>query len=210
MDQRLAAIDQGWSRLLAAVPGDSSPTLLRGAEVKLDVPQPDLSDPRLRLAGGPAVLVEFAYFMVPPRAEHTLGSLREAGYLPLLAHPERYHGTGKDMGVAGRWVAAGAYLQVNAGSLVGSYGKDVRRRAIELLERGWAHCIGSDYHARGRVHLSDAYDLLCDWNAEAQAEALLGANPASLARGEPCAQVQPLRRGSFLKRWARRTFGGSS
>ena len=219
MDRRLGEIDQGWQRLLEAVGqggrkwdntalAGGSPELLRGVELKLDVPQPDLSDPRVRLGGGPAVLVEFAYFTVPPRSEHTLASIRESGYLPLLAHPERYHGTGRDLSVVPRWIAAGAFLQVNAGSIVGSYGNEVRDRAIELLERGWAHCVASDYHSRGTLHLQQARRLLGEMGEGQgpgrQVDALLVENPSRLVRGEPCRAVEPLRSDGGLRGWVRR------
>jgi protein-tyrosine phosphatase len=62
----------------------------RGAEVALDTPDPDLSDDRVRLAGTRFVLVEFAYMTVPPNAGSVLRRIRDAGWVPVLAHPERY------------------------------------------------------------------------------------------------------------------------
>ena len=46
--------------------------LERGAEVALDTPAPDLSDPRVRLAGTPFTLVEFPFMTIPPNAAHAL------------------------------------------------------------------------------------------------------------------------------------------
>jgi protein-tyrosine phosphatase len=87
--------------------------LERGAEVMLDVPGADLSDPRLRLAGTAFALVEFPYMQAPPNAAQALAALAASGCRPVLAHPERYPGSGA--AAAEEWRNAGALLQLNAG-----------------------------------------------------------------------------------------------
>lgn len=202
LEARMAALDAGWRRLESALaPGAR---VERGAEVMLDVPTPDLSDPRFRLAGGPAVLVEFAYMRVPPRSAETLAWIREEGYLPVLAHPERYLGVDPGLRIVERWVAAGAFLQVNAGSLAGRYGRGPRRVARALLERGRVHCLASDYHARGEPGLAAVRSLLASWGGEAQARRLFEENPSRLLRGEPCLPVAPV---GPRKGWLRRLAG---
>src|SRR5690242_5303918 len=95
----LARLDRGWEALRAAAAADFPALRLeRGAEVMLDVPAPDLADPRLRLAGTPFVLVEFPFMAVPPHAGEALARLREAGWRPVLAHPERYQGAAPVLG----------------------------------------------------------------------------------------------------------------
>lgn len=161
LELRLEELDEGWE-VLREVARVASPGLglVRGAEVLLDTPFPDLSDPRLRLAGTRFVLVEFPHMGVPVRSADTLARLRDAaGWTPVLAHPERYRGLG-DLALVEAWRAAGAVLQVNAGSLLGQYGDRVRKKAYALLERGWAHLVCSDYHARGDYPSADARRLL--------------------------------------------------
>ncbi|MBI1808979.1 MAG: hypothetical protein HYR75_03715, partial [Gemmatimonadetes bacterium] len=68
---RLAELDAGWASLQRVAAGEGAAhggalTVARGAEVMLDIPDPDLSDERLRLAGGPFVLVEFPGLQLPP------------------------------------------------------------------------------------------------------------------------------------------------
>ena len=158
---RLDALDRGWSEL-ASLAHESFPTLAlsRGAEVMLDVPRPDLGDPRLRLGGGTFVLVEFAYHAVPPESAASLSYLRGKGWIPLLAHPERYSEVRVRPRLLAEWRRAGAYFQMNSGSLTGGYGKDAQRVANDLLARGWADVLASDYHGRGSPGLTEAWRLL--------------------------------------------------
>jgi protein-tyrosine phosphatase len=188
---RLGEIDEAWAELDAA-PGDAGLTLRRGVELKLDVPEVDLSDARLRLGGSRAVLVEFPFLTVPPRSAAALSAIRQSGYVPVLAHPERYAGLDGDLRLARSWLEAGAVFQVNAGSLLGRYGADPRRTALALLARGWAACMASDYHSRGAPRILEVRVLLERWGCREQLELLLAENPARLLRDEACRPVDPV------------------
>lgn len=202
---RLDQLDAGWARLTAAIPADGGVRLDRGAEVKLDAPEVELSDPRLRLAGSNTVLVEFAHFTVPPRSEEALSRIVRAGYQPLLAHPERYHGVDPELRVVRSWLDAGAYLQVNAGSVLGRHGERAEKLAMRLLAGGWVHCMASDYHARGEPDTAAARALLESWDGEEQAGLLFEENPGRLLEDRGCLPAPPLTAPRSLrhrlKRW---------
>jgi protein-tyrosine phosphatase len=138
---------------------------------------------------------------VPPHSARVLGGLRQAGYMPILAHPERYHGVGS-IEIAGDWRQAGAYLQVNGGSLLGKYGKRAAQHAWELLERGWVDFLSSDYHTRGSPLINDYRGALIAAGGEEQAYTLMETNPARMLRGEVPLPALPLRRrtGSLWQR----------
>ena len=189
---RLEELDGGWARLLDSA-GDHGVDLLRGVELRLDAPEVDLGDARLRLGGGQAVLVEFPYFTVPPRSAQVLAGLRRQGYLPLLAHPERYNGLDRELSVVASWLDAGVFLQVNAASFRGRYGKGAQSIAQELVRRGWAHCIASDFHARGEPRVAGARELIESWGGTDQARLLFEENPSRLLAGEECLVAAPLR-----------------
>ncbi|MFL5540222.1 MAG: tyrosine-protein phosphatase [Longimicrobiaceae bacterium] len=192
LERALARVDAAWEALRHAA-ADAVPgvRLARGAEVMLDVPAPDFSDPRVRLAGTAFVLVEFPWMSVPPGAAQVLAGLREAGWRPVLAHPERYPEA--SVAGAGEWRRAGAALQVNAGSLLGRYGEGPRRAAWGLLERGWADYLCSDFHARGRCATAEAAAALARAGGALQAHRLTHENPARLLAGQPPLPVPPLR-----------------
>lgn len=197
--ERLAEVDRGWE-LLEAV-GSAFPALKleRGAEVMLDVPEPDLSDERLRLAGGRTLLVEFPFMTIPPQAARALSAIRAQGFTPLLAHPERY--AGATVEAAEEWRRAGAYLQVNGPSLLGRYGEGPQRLAFALLEAALVDCISSDYHARGRPLVAAYRSLLEKHGSLEQATLLTATNPERAAAGEMLIPVGPIRarRGTWTR-----------
>jgi protein-tyrosine phosphatase len=164
----------------------------RGVELLLDVPEPDLSDVRLRLAGGKFFLMEFPYMSVPPHSTHVVHALSATSYRPIIAHPERYHGIGRGLDLAGDWKQNGAYLQVNGGSLIGRYGPEAREAALELLRRGWVDYICSDYHARGPALIAQYRAFLENNGAAEQAHTLLQTNPNRILAGQVPLPVAPL------------------
>lgn len=188
---RLAELDAGWAELEATA-AESGVRVLRGAEVMLDHPAPDLSDPRLRLAGTSSVLVEFPFMNVPPNALQALFELTIAGWTPVLAHPERYGNAARDLGDAVEWRRMGAALQVNAGSLLGRYGKPAQELAWGLVEHGLASYLSSDYHARGRLPLAECRAELERRGGELQARLMMEENPRRMLDGAPPLPVPPL------------------
>lgn len=176
--RRLAELDEGWDRLVEAA-GDRAalPTLHRGAEIRLDEPLPGELDPRVRLGGTSYVLVEFSSFQLPPYPGRQLAEIVGSGYRPVLAHPERFRGLRARFGEVESWRREGVRLQVNAGSLVGQYGSRVRENAWELLYRGWADVLASDYHGRGDVRLRPAQEALLGEGGMEQWGVLTERNP---------------------------------
>lgn len=207
---RMAQFDAAWGILTAARDAYQAPTgrpplpaLARGVEMMLDDPDPDLSDPRVRLAGGPFVLVEFPAMQLPPNAEWALHNIREKGWRPIIAHPERYRNHDARLTVLARCRAAGALLQVNAGSLLGQHGDRARAVANALLSLGWVDYLASDHHARGEPATGRAVALLRSRGAEAQAQRLTVENPQRILAGEPPLPVEPLRAREARSWWAR-------
>jgi protein-tyrosine phosphatase len=200
---RLAELDEAWEKL-KPLAEQAGVRVERGVELLLDVPEPDLSDARLRLAGGRFLLMEFPFMMIPPQSARAVGAIAAAGYKPIIAHPERYVGFASQVELAAEWKASGAFLQVNGGSLLGRYGAEPRRLAFELLERGWVDYLCSDYHARGPTLVNEYRALLESNNALEQSYTLTETNPARLLDGLAPLPVFPLR-GRRPTFWGRMT-----
>ncbi len=186
LTQRLEEVDAAFDTAAAAV-GQSFPEVefRRGHEVMLDVPDVDFSDPRVRLGGTRFVLVEWPRLQLPPGTqEPVLRRIREEGYRPIVAHPERYLGV--DLDVVEAWREAGAYLQVNYGSFDGRYGAEARRFAFRLLYRGWADYLASDFHARPdrKLYRAEAWHHIESLNGGEALAHLCVTNPGRIFRDE--------------------------
>ena len=191
----LEEVDESWQELVAQVQQRFPDVeLLRGHEVMLDVPDPRFDDARLRLAGTSFVLVEWPRLQIPPRTPQVIERIAAEGYHPIIAHPERYAGIRQNVEYGGTWRSAGAYLQVNHGSLVGRYGAEARAVASELLAQGWVDYLSSDFHARAHleIHLKDAEDFFTTHDGLEQFELLTVTNPGRLIQDELPLPVPPL------------------
>lgn len=191
----LEPMDEAFERARAKVLEEFPQVVFeRGHEVRLDVPDPDLSDPRLRLADSRVVLVEWAGLQFPPGTPAVLEGLVRQGIRPLIAHPERYRVHDARLSAPEQWREAGAWLQVNHGSLVGRYGPQARARALTLLERGWVDCLSSDFHARDhlRLYIREARELFERMDREDVWTLLTVTNPERILGGEEPAPVAPV------------------
>lgn len=188
----LARFDAAWERLLA-LRDEHAPglELQRGAELMLDTPDPVVTDARVRIGGGAALLVEFPRLAVPPSMPSVLGRLRADGYLPVVAHPERWDAAAD--GQAEEWRAAGAALAVNGRALLGHYGPAAQRCARGLFARGLVDLVATDYHARGDTGAAAVRELLERAADEDVARLLTLENPARLLGGSPAHPVPGIR-----------------
>lgn len=90
------------------------------------------------------LLVETSYFSAPMGFDGMIDAIKNAGYYPLLAHPERY--TYMDEADYRRLREKGVKMQLNYVSLVGGYGETSRKKSIWLLKNGYVDVVGSDVH----------------------------------------------------------------
>lgn len=90
------------------------------------------------------VLVETSYLSSLPGLDALLFEVALAGYVPVIAHPERYlYMNERDYeGMREK----GYKLQLNIPSLAGYYGRQVKEVAGQLLQKGSYTYVGSDIH----------------------------------------------------------------
>lgn len=77
---------------------------------------------------------------------NTIYELQIRGITPVIAHPERYRQFIKDPSLINALIKEGMLFQLNAGSIVGGFGKDVKKTATKYLEDNIYSFIGSDAH----------------------------------------------------------------
>ena len=93
---------------------------------------------------GKHLLVETSYFNPPYGLHNILLRIKSKGYVPVLAHPERYvYMEPKDYEQLKRLNVA---FQLNLPSLVRAYGTDAKRKSKWLLENMFYQFTGTDTH----------------------------------------------------------------
>lgn len=183
-------------------------------EIRIDDPEVDLSDRELGLSDGGAILVEFPQLSLPAYSPRMLDVVRQQGWTPVLAHPERYAGIAAAYEWIRHWREMGVIMCVNVGSLLGEHGRKAQQVARRMLASGHADLIGSDHHARPRrsTLLREGFDLLVERGGarmEDAARLLVDANPRAVLAGQPVEPVPPLEvDAGWLGRVRRRLWGG--
>ena len=131
-----------------------------------------------------ALLLEFAPDVLYFTMQHTVQTLCEKGYLPILAHAERYRCL-----VSAPWHlsslrASGARLQCNADAYLGYRGVALRRFVCRALQDGQVDLLCSDAHdlMNRPPDLHAAYARLCRKFNKPLADALCRKNAVSLLR----------------------------
>jgi protein-tyrosine phosphatase len=139
----------------------------------------------LTLGNSRTVLLELPFTLWPPFTDTLIFELQLAGYVVLLAHPERYRAVIEDPNLLLGLVEKGVLAQVTSTSILGRFGERPRETARLLLENNLAHVIASDAHTtRGRhPRLDKARDLAAEWVGAEAANLLVTGTPAALLAG---------------------------
>lgn len=108
---------------------------------------------------GNYLLVENSFIQEPWNLQKIIFDLIVAGYRPIWAHPERYqYYYPKDK--RSRYDdmhSYGAMFQINLLSLAGFYGKDEKKVAEYLIEKGYVDFVGTDLHNHRHADAIEAY-----------------------------------------------------
>lgn len=104
------------------------------------------------------VLVEMSYINPPIQLYDIIFKIQVAGYIPILAHPERYSFYHKSTEEYKKLKKSGCLFQLNLLSTVGYYGSEVMKTANFLLNEGMIDYVGSDVHHK--QHINAFYNKL--------------------------------------------------
>ena len=147
----------------------------------------------LTLNGSRYPLIEFAFDGDGEGETRILHEVREAGFVPVIAHPERYIWVRREPELLNLWTRMGCLMQVNKGSLLGRFGEGAQRMALEMTGRGFTTVVGSDAHyARMRTPwLYEVWDLLAREFAPVAAQILLQENPQRILQDQMMVPAVP-------------------
>lgn len=109
-----------------------------------------------------------------------LYEIKVRGYIPVIAHIERYFHEGLDYSIIDNWVNMGCVLQLNRTSILGVNGKTIQANALELLDNGYCDLICTDTHraSGNRIEkMSDVYSVVSKRIGSENADILFYENP---------------------------------
>lgn len=164
--------------------------LYLGAEVLCTPEIPRLLSKGLipTVAGTDYVLTEFFFDAPTEYMDNMLDEIRSIGFIPIIAHPERYGAVQEDTTVLAGWFGKGYIIQMNKGSMLGAFGRHVR--AAGAPHRGSGTC--SRYcERRTRKRAAHASygrrytDLSPKISVRNMPELLLDRNPGRIVRNLP-------------------------
>lgn len=98
------------------------------------------------LAGSDYVLTEYSYQSEYSYIAEQTGRLISCGYFPVIAHVERYECIQKKPALCMELSNMGAFIQVNADSVIGKAGWQTKRLCKKMLSKHWVDIIASDAH----------------------------------------------------------------
>jgi protein-tyrosine phosphatase len=127
-----------------------------------------VNEHRLMTMGDNYVLFELSFIGQPPNVIAIIQRMKELGYKPILAHPERYpYMDIEQLRSMREW---GCFLQLNTISLTGYYGREAKKIAEGLVDNQLIDFISSDMHhlrhaeaLENALRTSYVYKLLHDY-----------------------------------------------
>ena len=124
-------------------------------------------------------LVEFDFSVSEQEMVKCLQTITAEGYVPVIAHPERYLIFGETPETIRRIRSVGALVQVNSGSVKGSFGYYPERTASYFLTNQLADFVASDAHSQylRTPDLFQVHEIICENYSYEYADLLLESNP---------------------------------
>jgi protein-tyrosine phosphatase len=146
-------------------------------------PASDTSPDAVRSGG--AILVEFRDLAPLQVIERQLFELQTLGYIPVIAHPERYRAVWESPEALIRLVELGSVALLDIAALVGKYGRRSKAAARRLLEEQAYDAACTDSHRPDDVDLAakGMAVLEKDYGPE-ELQYLLADGPAALLAGQ--------------------------
>jgi protein-tyrosine phosphatase len=108
------------------------------------------------------ILIEFPADSVPHYTGQLFYDVQIAGFVPVIAHPERNRELMQNPRKLYDLVRNGALSQITAASVVGKFGRQIEKFSNELLTANLVHFIASDVHntTTRKSYLREAYETI--------------------------------------------------
>ncbi len=100
---------------------------------------------------------KYLLFELPLRSkiltlDNIIIDIQSAGFIPVLAHPERYTFIQENPNEILNIISKGVLIQSNYGSIIGQYGKEANKTIIKMLKHNMIHFLATDTHRHGYIY----------------------------------------------------------
>lgn len=138
------------------------------------------------LAGSRYVLVEFLPMEDFAYIRAAIYELVSGGYVPILAHVERYGCMAASMDNVQHAIDRGALIQINASTVTGGMGMRGKQVVKKMLKEHLVHFVATDTHDDGKrgPYIKDCSQYLSRKFGESYTAELLHDNASLVIRGE--------------------------
>lgn len=136
----------------------------------------------LTLCNSDYLLIEFAFKEYSETVYRKLQDIVAEGLTPVVAHPERYAFVAEDNSALIRLKDIGCLIQVNKGSLKGSFGRNAHMISHSIIRHELADFVASDAHSpyMRTPYLADVYEMISDDHSVDYADLLFSINPGKI------------------------------
>lgn len=155
------------------------------------------------------ILMEFSPINFPKNIEDVIYEIKIRGYIPIIAHAERYKQVQEDVNIVLDCIKEDALIQVNASSILGKNGEKAEDTSKKLLDNNMVHFVATDAHSsnRRRPLIKDSYNYILKNYGKEVSEKLFIENPTAVIENRDISILNPTKyeeKRSFLKRLFRK------
>jgi protein-tyrosine phosphatase len=136
----------------------------------------------LSLAGSRYVLFELPADSIPVYSNEVVYKMNIHDNVPIIAHPERNRNFVKNFNSFLNFIERGCLIQIDAASIVGVYGMEVKNFAKKIIKLKMAHFAASDAHCADDYvrWYTGSYEKVCSWSSEEYADMIFNKNPGKI------------------------------
>lgn len=184
--EEILAVYEEFSKTVTTMHPDMK--LLYGREVYYTVDVMDEIETGKALLIGDTryILVEYSTSVEPAYLVRSVNNIIQLGYIPIVAHVERYACVVDDWELIYELKNMGAVIQVNADSVIGELGRSVKKAIKHMLTEELVDIIGTDAHnSTSRApHIEKCAKYLKKKFGEEYARMLLADNAETILQGK--------------------------
>ena len=161
-------------------------TVLYGAEIYYSSELMDKLEEKMipSINGSSYVLIEFSQNAKFWEIKSGLINILRLGYIPVVAHVERYQAFDRNEEYLKEIINMGCYIQINSSSVLkakwfNDKNKVLKKRAKYFLDRDLVHCIASDMHhlSKRPSYMKEAFEIISHSYGRKKAKELFVDNP---------------------------------